>query len=461
MKLKLIPDKLLKTKRSETLMEAVVLTLLLISLSINALYAQDAEPMMLSLQEAIELVKTQNTEVLMAGHKLDANRAQLRQTSAAFLPQLSFEYNAISTNDPLNVFGFRLKQQSVTMQDFDPDRLNDPDTYENFSAKLEVRQPVFNPDMLMKRSAVKNSIRSAGEQFKAVQSQKSYEVRDLYYRLQLMDKQVEVINAGLKTASEHYRQAAQYFEEGMISRADMLAARVYELNMQSRLIQTEHELDGIRESLAYSLGLSSSTIIHASDDLAPATEQAQMALTPVENIDNSMLRTIDYQAQAAEDMVKSARFSYLPRINLFGSYEFNDSDAFGFGSNAYMVGANLSWSLFSGLQNSGKVMEARANQRKSQTMLDSYKTQMSNQLKQAQRMLQHAEFQLDLSGQTIEQASEDVRIRTNRFAEGIERTTDLLQAETVLLEARLHYFKAIYQYNLSLSSIEMILETEF
>lgn len=456
-----IPITFLNSRRIRTFIKVAVWGLFPIFFFASAVQAQHAETMSLTLQEAIELVKSQNTDVLMAEFSLEANRAQLRQTSAVFLPQLSFDYNAVSTNDPLNVFGFRLKQQSVAMQDFDPDRLNNPDAYENFSASFEIRQPLFNPDMLMQRSAVQNKVRSAGAQVQAVRAKKSYEVRDLYYRLQLKEKQVEVINAGLKTAAEHYRQAVRYFEEGMISRADMLSARVFELDLQSKRMQATHELEDIRELLAYTLGVFPSTIIHASDELAPQTAQAQMALSPVEYIDNAMLRTIEYQAQAAEDMVKSARYAYLPKINLFGSYEFNDSGAFGFGSNAYMIGANLSWTLFSGFQNSGKVMEARANQRKSQAMYDSHRTQMSNQLNQAQRMLRHAELQLALTEETIEQSAEDVRIRTNRFAEGMERTTDLLQAETALMEAQLRYFMAIYQYNLSLASIEMILETEF
>ena len=78
----------------------------------------------LSLQEAIEIALEQNFSTAQAEFDVDKTRAQFRQTNAVFLPQLSFEYNAISTNDPLNVFGFKLKQEVVSQQDFNPALLN-------------------------------------------------------------------------------------------------------------------------------------------------------------------------------------------------------------------------------------------------------------------------------------------------------------------------------------------------
>ena len=74
----------------------------------------------LSLQEATEIALEQNFAIEQAEYDIDKTRAQYRQTNALFLPQISFDYNAVSTNDPLNVFGFKLKQEIVTQQDFNP-----------------------------------------------------------------------------------------------------------------------------------------------------------------------------------------------------------------------------------------------------------------------------------------------------------------------------------------------------
>ncbi len=42
--------------------------------------------------------------------------------------------------------------------------------------------------------------------------------------------------------------------------------------------------------------------------------------------------------EASDLMIKANKMSYLPKLNAFGSYQFNDSSMLGFGANAYLAG---------------------------------------------------------------------------------------------------------------------------
>lgn len=415
----------------------------------------------LSLQEAMEIAMEKNFSIAQAEFDVDKTRAQYRQTNAVFLPQLSFEYNVLSTNDPLNVFGFKLKQEVISQQDFNPALLNNPDTYQNYSAKFEVRQPLFNPDMIMQRGAVKSQLNSANEQLQGTKSYIKYQVRNHYYSLILHTRQLEVIETALQTASEHRRQAQNFFEEGLLSREDFLATRVYELEMESRRINTENQLNNVQEEMALLLGLAGSVEIIPTEQL----EGIEGTFIPSDitniRVNNAQTRALEQRVNAAERMSQSAKFSFLPKINLFGSYEYNDSDFASFGANSYMIGANLRWNIFSGYSQAGKVMEARADYRKAQSMQQSHLFEMENRVREAYRSLEHAEKELELTTESIEQSTEDVRIRTNRYREGMERTTDLLEAETKLAEAKLKNVMALYKYNMSIAALEMLLEHDF
>ena len=415
----------------------------------------------LSLQEAIDIALEQNFSIEQAEFDVDKTRAQFRQTNAVFLPQLSFEYNAVSTNDPLNVFGFKLKQEVVSQQDFNPALLNNPDAYQNYSAKFEVRQPLFNPDILMQRGAVKSQLNSANEQLQGTKNFVRYQVRNQYYSLILHTRQLEVIETALETASEHRRQAQNFFEEGLLSREDFLAARVYELEMESRMINTENQLNSVQEEMALLLGLAGSIEIIPTEKMHGI--EGTFIPSDVTNIrvNNAQTRAIEQRVNAAERMSRSAKFSFLPKINLFGSYEYNDSDFASFGANSYMIGANLRWNIFSGFSQTGKVMEARADYRKAQSMQQSHMFEMENRVREAYRTLEHAEKELELTEESITQSTEDVKIRTNRYREGMERTTDLLEAETKLAEAKLKNIMALYKYNMSIAALEMLLEQDF
>ncbi|PWN08004.1 TolC family protein [Rhodohalobacter mucosus] len=422
--------------------------------------AKSREPLSLTLQEAMSAAMENNFSIDQSEYDVMKARAQYRQTNAVFLPTLSFEYNAISTNDPLNVFGFKLKQELVSQQDFNPALLNNPDPYENFSARLEVQQPIFNPDMIMQRGAVKNRLNSANEQQDGTMRHIRFEVQNQYYSLILHRRQLDVLETALETAGEHRRQAQNYFEEGILSREDFLAARVYELEMESRKINAENELKHAGEEMALLLGMDGSRPVEPADDMISSGEAIDVPDLSLIEVDNAQLRAIEERVKAAEKMTRAAKYSFLPKINLFGSYEYNDPDFAGLNANSYMIGANLKWNIFSGFRNAGKVMEATADYNKAVSMRASHRIETENRVRQAYRNLEHAEKELLLTEEAISQSTEDVKIRSNRYDEGMERITDLLEAETKLAEARLKNIMALYKYNMSIAALEMLLEKD-
>ncbi|HAT64705.1 MAG TPA: transporter, partial [Flavobacteriaceae bacterium] len=84
---------------------------------------------------------------------------------------------------------------------------------------------------------------------------------------------------------------------------------------------------------------------------------------------------------------------------------------------------------------------------KSKLELNQYKMESQIALNQAERMLEDAENSLKLSTLALEQSEESLRIRSNRYKEGLEKTTDLLMAETQYAQKQLEYYQTIFQYN--------------
>lgn len=413
----------------------------------------------MSLSEVLALTEESNFQVRLAQTDVDIVRSQYRQTNAAFLPQLSVEETGIRTNDPLSVFGFRLKQEAVTTEDFNPARLNAPDAYNNFSTKFEIRQPVLNSDMLFRRAAVKDQLNATEEQFKGTLEYARFQVKDTYYRLVLMTEQLETIEKSLEAARENERQAGNFFEQDMISKADYLAAKVRLLELESRKSQVSDQLLTVQDNLNFLLGMKEDIKIVPSDSLQSPRLKADL-VNDVKPTDNSELRALKYQVSAAEQMLRSAKFSFVPSVNLFGNYEFNDEVLLGTEGESYMIGATLKWNLFSGFSNIGKVMESKAQLNKAKIAYESRTFKNRLEIEQAKRSIKQAQVQLDFAESSVEQASEDYRIRNDRYEQGMEKTTDLLSAEAKLSQARLQKLNALYQYHSSLATLELLLERE-
>ena len=130
-----------------------LLALLVVSLTSYASRPQDSVKH-LSLQEAITAAASNNNAIKLSALDVQVARIKLRQADAIFLPQANFSYTSVTTNNPLNAFGFKLQQGSITGIDFNPKLLNNPPATSDFSARFELQQPLLNTDMLYQRKAI-------------------------------------------------------------------------------------------------------------------------------------------------------------------------------------------------------------------------------------------------------------------------------------------------------------------
>lgn len=56
----------------------------------------------------------------------------------------------------------------------------------------------------------------------------------------------------------------------------------------------------------------------------------------------------------------------------------------------------------------------------------------------------------------LEQSEESLRIRTNRFKEGLEKTSDLLTAETQYAQKELEYYQTIFEHNYAQAYLQFL-----
>ena len=103
-----------------------------------------------------------------------------------------------------------------------------------------------------------------------------------------------------------------------------------------------------------------------------------------------------------------------------------------------------------------KLKKSKAEYKKSQFELDQYKATSTMELNKAKRDLEDAKNNLKLSKLSVEQSEEALRIRTNRFEQGLEKTTDLLMAETQFAQKQLEYYSTVFKHNYVLKYVEFL-----
>lgn len=416
------------------------------------LYAQEVKT--ISKSEVLTKVAAQNITAKISEQEYNQAKADYQQTNAVFLPNITASYTGIITNNPLMAFGSKLNQEILTAQDFDPSRLNDPDRIQNFTTKFEVQQPLLNLDGIFQRKAAKTKMNAM--QLKTVRTQEylALEATKSYMELQLVYKAVEVLEKALEAAKANLKVATNSYKNGYLQKADLLAVEIRVNEINNQLLQAKSEVKNASNYVSYIMNEDDSVILQPSDSLFVSEKILDNNVSVSE--ERSDLKAMQLSSEAYNSMYKADQLSFLPRLNAFGSYELYDDTFLQADANGYLVGAQLSWNILDGAKRFGKTQKSKAEYNKASLEYTQYLSKSKLELNQAQRMLSDAENNLKLNELSLEQAKEALRIRTNRYKEGLEKTADVLTSETAYAQKQLDYYQAVFRYNYAQAYVQFL-----
>jgi len=419
------------------------------SLVVNA---QDVVP--ISKADVLLKVSESNTSLKISEEAFKEARAEFRQTNAIFLPNIMASHTAMATTNPLMAFGSKLNQEILTPFDFDPLLLNNPSQIENYATRIEIQQPILNMDGLYQRKAAKTKMEAMGLQKQRTDEYLTFEVENAYMQLQLAYKGVDVLEKALNAAEANKKLADNTFKQGYLQRADVLAVEVRVLEVRNQLQTAKSNVKNASNYLSFLMNDGQAAIYKPSDSLMVSEIMDNNHFQVSEN--RSDIKAMSLASNSYESMYKADKMQFFPRLNAFGSYELHDDKIFQGDANGYTFGAQLSWNIFEGSKRFGKAQQSKAAFEKSKFELEQYKSKSNLEFNKAKRMLLDAENKLQLTKLALDQSEESLRIRTNRFKEGLEKTTDLLMAETQYAQKQLEYYQTIFQYNYAQAYIQFL-----
>ncbi|TLX71519.1 TolC family protein [Labilibacter sediminis] len=406
-----------------------------------------------SLEKVLILAKANNTEILKSLAEVKSAKADNQQASAAFLPAIELSNSYMSSNDPLYAFGFKLQQQGVTMADFDPSVINSPGTTNHFNTQVLVEQPLVNIDAWMGKSAANHKVKATELKSEYTKSHISFIIKQTYYALQLAKNRTSVIKKAHEASEAYLKIASENLNQGYLKEADVLAIKVRKLELEAQLKESESKEKSVTEMLNFLMGRDIYLPLVVSDSI----EKIPFTYNGIENVNQRAdVVAMQYGLESRKLMQKSSALKFAPRINAFGMYNLYDSEFAQFDSQSWMVGLKLQWKIFNGGQNIGKLNKTKAEFTLAELSYNEYLYKSNMELSQAKRDIALRESQLFTYQMATNQAKESLRIRTNRYEEGLERTSDLLMAEAKFAESELKYLNAIYNYNVSVFKYDLL-----
>ena len=421
-------------------------TLLLASLFIFALpVAQTAfAGERLTLPAAVEMALRHNPELLRTQAQQGAAAAGKREAAAMRLPHLQVREVGLRTDSPADAFGLQLMQERFSFPAFTMSDPNDPDPIENFTTEFEASWPIFTGGRVMAGIGQADRMAQAADAVHGhTQEAIALATASAYTDAVLAQRAVELARRARDTTARHVDEAQAFFDADMVVESDLLQAQVQLARMEEKLISAENAAQLARAGLFRSMGIAQDAEYELDaqvPDIQPPVSSLAEALAAAQKRHD--VRAVTAQVDAARLGVRRARGEYLPEVALVARYTLNDERPFGDSGDSYALMAMAQWNVWNWGQTRARVSGARFQHVAAQHAQRSHQQQVEFEVRQAWQQVAEAKARAEVNRGAVGQAEKALSILEARFEQGVARITDLLDAETMLDDARVRDLNA-------------------
>jgi outer membrane protein TolC len=418
----------------------------LLMLATMVLAALPLEAQSLSLREAMRRADSAAYANRIATGQARAQAGQATAALQGILPTLRAEGGYLQTDDPLAAFGILLRQRDVTQASFNPDELNFPAARTNWSGGVVAELPLINADAWYGRSAATASAAAGASQAGWTRETTRVQVVRAYYGAILARDQVQTLEEATLAAHGHVRQAESLVANGMATKSDALLAGVQAGRFDADLIAARSGAALARKRLALLLGAPDDTAFVLPERLPESDRIRALASATVDSTTARLDVTAAQQGLAAAERDASRATSrYLPRVNAFGRYDWNDpTNLFG-GEKSYTIGVMASWTPFAGASEIGDRQATNARTDAARAMVEAAEAQARLEQQATESDVEVALARLGIAETAVLQGAEAHRIVARKYEGGLATVVELLGASAVDTQTRLGLAEARYQ----------------
>lgn len=420
---------------------------------------QGSQPSSLTLHQAVKIALEKNPLRKVAIADTKAASAGVRESRSFLMPHLSFSETASRGNDPVYVFGSKLRQQRFTAADFALNKLNTPLPFDNFTTRFAGSWNLFDSFASWHGvNQAKQMNEAAGHQLDRTDQEIVFRVLSSYYDVLLAAKQLEVAEQSAKTAQSIMDRSQARFDSGLTVESDLLTAKVRLAARQQEVIRARNNLEVARAQLNTAMGMPVESPFRLSEGLAERT----LPIPAVQDVEKQALtnrpdlRRIASEEAAQRQSVSMAKSSFGPRVNAFAGWEMdNPTFVAGGGGNNWLGGIEVQFDIFQGGAKRAELSRQRALEEKAVAVKQAASDAVRLEVRRAYYETDANRQQIEVARAAIAQAQESLRINQDRYDGGLTTITDLLGAEDAARRSQTDYWEAVYHFQTSYANLEL------
>jgi len=419
-------------------------------------FAQEAPaagPVRLTLAEAVERARgnSPRLEQLRALHR--AADADLRGARAGRLPvvDLAASY-ARSSNVPELVLALPGSAPQTVF----------PNIPNSYRARVGLAQPLYTGGRVSGAiEAARHELTATARDVDGGASDLVLETVTAYWDLVNARENARVLAESIVSYEADLKQVRDRFSVGMAARNDVLNVQVERDQAELSRLEAENNVGIANENLVRLLGLDPASRVEPVEpvEAPPLPEEAVEGLVAKALLARPEIAGLRARADAAEAGVKVARSDRLPQASLTAGYDYARpntrilplTDTW---NDSWSLGVSVSLQAFDGGRANAAVARARAEAEAARQKLADRERRVRLDVTASALDLKTRRAAVQVAERNLEAARENVRVSQDRYREGLIPSSELLDAESRLLQSGLARTRTATQLQQARASLD-------
>lgn len=411
----------------------------------------------LSLEEALQIGMQNSKELRIQKSVVKESEEKVWEVKSQMLPNLDFtaSYTRLSDIPPFKV-NVPISPQPIQIQDA---------ILNNYSLSLTVSQPLFTGFRL-------SSLKDAADFNKKAESQNlikernevALKIQNAFWNLYKAQQVLDLTKESKSAVKQHLEDVRNFYENGMVTKNEVLKLKVRLSDIEYKIISAEKRVNlakaSLNKLLNYPLSKDIELIV---DELTTGTENLNLENLLEEAEDNrNELKSAKFRIKAVKEKVDAENAGLMPSLYLFGNFnyekpnqrilplenEFNDT---------WNAGIRMEWNLWDWGNTSAGKEQAQQKVFQAEEKLELLKDKIEREVYSKYLDVKSELQKVRLYDQTVKQAEEDYRITKNQFKNQTVRSSDLIDSEVALLNAKTKLADALVDYKLAKTELRKTL----
>ncbi len=419
-----------------------------------------------SLNQALEILQTQNLEIKTASLDVDSAKAKVNVADGNNWGKLDLIQDIVNSDDAGNVFGFKLTSREASFNDFglsefgviaidEPIQgLNYPDSKTFYQTKLKYELPIFTGFKITSYSSILKSMKEIKSLDKdKVINEKIYQLKKSYHDMALLSSSINHLNIILNNITILEKTTKTMIDVGYAKKVDLLEVKAKKGNVERLVSQMRYNQKLLYHYISFLLNqkVDSIEIIQGGVSMPNISDEDILE----NNLDIQKASTGLEIRRSMTDLSKSA---YYPMIGVFAEIATADDSFLGDANKhkAYTIGARLQWNLFNGGIDYNKVQEAKIEHLKVEYKVQLAKHGIKLQIAKLRTEIETQDSEIASLKKELDLANEIYKNYEGRYKEKLSSMSDVIIKQTEQIQKILQLQQAQNKRNERIFALEKL-----